>query len=231
MPNIAIALIRHGDYHQRANTPSAHQPFPLTEQGIAQAVKGAEDLKNWATQNDYHIDTTLDSSSLLRAWQTSEHICNVLGPVYSPASYDCLSERSVGSFANMSIEEIESALSLDSRVMSFPSNWKSNRNYRLPVPGAESLMVAGERVAAHINKTLRQLEREHPGKLLKLFVGHGAAFRHAAVNMGILALEDVATVSMHHAAPIVFEYSPRAENPWHCLYGQWKQRSLSDKID
>jgi hypothetical protein len=32
------ALVRHGDYHQLANVPSAQQPFALTDEGHGVAV-------------------------------------------------------------------------------------------------------------------------------------------------------------------------------------------------
>ena len=44
MTDLAFALIRHADYQQRDNTPSAHQPWPLTTEGQAQAVVGAAHL-------------------------------------------------------------------------------------------------------------------------------------------------------------------------------------------
>ena len=41
MPRLIAALIRHGDYHQLARTPSAHQPFALNLAGREQARAGA----------------------------------------------------------------------------------------------------------------------------------------------------------------------------------------------
>ncbi len=57
---------------------------------------------------------------------------------------------------------------------------------------------------------------------MKLFVGHGAAFRHAAYDLGLLAFDDLARLSMYHAEPIVF----RAEGgQWQRIEGGWKVRT------
>ena len=45
MPRLIAALIRHGDYRQLPDTPSAHQPFPLTDLGEHQAREAAAALE------------------------------------------------------------------------------------------------------------------------------------------------------------------------------------------
>ena len=37
MPRLVAALLRHAEYRQLPDTPSAHQPFPLTDKGRQQA--------------------------------------------------------------------------------------------------------------------------------------------------------------------------------------------------
>ena len=44
MPRLISALVRHCQYDQKANTPSAHQPYALTDQGRLTAQREAENL-------------------------------------------------------------------------------------------------------------------------------------------------------------------------------------------
>jgi hypothetical protein len=58
---------------------------------------------------------------------------------------------------------------------------------------------------------------------LKIYVGHGAAFRHAAHHLGVLAFEDIAKLSMYHGVPVLLESHP--DGSWRQVGGQWKQRA------
>jgi 2,3-bisphosphoglycerate-dependent phosphoglycerate mutase len=60
---------------------------------------------------------------------------------------------------------------------------------------------------------------------LQLFVGHGAAFRHAAHCLGVLAFEQIARLSMYHARPVYLEYLP--DGRWQHIGGAWKMRAGS----
>jgi 2,3-bisphosphoglycerate-dependent phosphoglycerate mutase len=151
-------------------------------------------------------------------------------PRFSVAEFLALSERSVGAGANLSVDAIAEALALDPRHPPLPPGWKAHPRFRLPVPGAESLLMAGARVAAHIEARVHELRQAPPGSggLLKLFISHGGALRHAAVCMGALELETVAKVSMHHCGYVLVEHSPDPDGGpgrWHMIGGRWKQRS------
>ena len=119
---------------------------------------------------------------------------------------DALAERGLGSAANLTIAAIEAVIREDPRFEEPPADWKSNSRFRLPLQGAESLLQAGERVAAHITRQMQVLARQTRPDTLKLFVGHGAAFRHAAYHMGIRTFEQIAQLSMYHAQPVFLEY-------------------------
>ena len=69
MARMYAALIRHGDYQQLADTPSAHQPFPLTGKGLVQAAELAPLIYQQCQQLDCQINPVVASSKLLRAWQ------------------------------------------------------------------------------------------------------------------------------------------------------------------
>lgn len=59
---------------------------------------------------------------------------------------------------------------------------------------------------------------------LKIFVGHGAAFRHAAVHLGLLTTEQAVALSMYHCRPVFFERLQ--ENRWQHVGGDWKIRKV-----
>ncbi|MCN4145231.1 MAG: histidine phosphatase family protein, partial [Thiohalomonas sp.] len=230
MARIIAALIRHGDYQQLKDTPSAWQPFPLNEAGKDHARSAAEDIHNTLIQQNWLLYPACDSSRLLRAWQTAKIICEQLKNTHSHKreqvisidSFDALAERSVGSAANLTLAQIEEIIHSDPRFDSLPEDWKSNRHFCLSLQGAESLMNSGKRVADYITKSLSDLQKSLKQPTLKLFVGHGAAFRHAAYHLGILSFEQIARLSMYHGQPVFIE---RLEDgSWTHIAGQWKIR-------
>ncbi len=219
MTEIAIALIRHGNYHQRANTPSAHQPWPLNDEGRAQAQGCAIQLKELALQLDLAIHSHWFSSPLARAQETANIINETLGINAKVTLCDRLMERGLGAANNLTIAEIEHCLQDLQLLESTPADWKSNSYFRLPLPGAESLMEAGERVAAQLRE-IALCPDSH--KTLVPVIGHGAAFRHAAHQLGVLAFDDIKRYSMHFAQPVILFHNSHGE--WtHCA-GEWKVR-------
>ncbi len=224
MARLIAALIRHGDYRQRPNTPSAHQPYPLNAEGEAQAARAAAAIHAEAQAQGWRVVDPIDSSQLLRAWQTARIIGRALTPDREPLieSFDALAERGLGSAANLNLDEIAEALRDDPRYPEPPPNWKADSHYRLPLQGAESLLDAGERVAGHLRARMRALGTQVDRDSLKLFVGHGAAFRHAAYRLGVLRFEDIARLSMYHASPVYLELL--ADGSWKQVAGNWKIR-------
>ncbi|CUH64755.1 phosphoglyceromutase [Thalassovita gelatinovora] len=219
-----VALIRHGAYDQRHDTPSALQPYPLTETGIAQARTCGDGIARLLDENGWRLDPVAHSSLQLRAWQTAQTVAETL----TAAGHDLtigqtpdLSERALGSAANLTIGEIEEVLRADPRFDTPPPGWKADRDYRLPLHGAESLGMAGARVAAWLRDLVAQpASAELP--LLTLVFGHGAAFRHAAHDLGVLTLAEIAGFSMYHARPLLLCY--RGNDTWVQCGGAWKPR-------
>jgi 2,3-bisphosphoglycerate-dependent phosphoglycerate mutase len=226
MSRLIAALVRHGDYHQLPDTPSAHQPYPLNSAGETQAQEGAQALHDMIVHNDWTLLPAIDSSRMLRAWQTAvifaDRLAGLADSTPCIESYDELAERGVGCLANLSRVQIEEVLQQDPRVADPPVDWKMDSYYRLPLQGAESLLEAGERVAAYLEQTMAALPREQNDSV-KIFVGHGAAFRHAAYHLGVLGTEQVRQLSMFHCRPITIEYL--AGGQWRHIGGEWKQRS------
>lgn len=227
---IAI-LVRHGDYHQLANTPSAHQPFPLNDTGREQSEKAIGLINEMVAANGWLLDPVIHSSNLQRAWQTATIISAGLTDIDSVIGFDDLAERSLGSAANLTLEQIAQVIEQDQRYETLPTSWKSDSYFCLPVQGAESLMQAGKRVADHILKTVLEMKLFNDQKqvVAKIFVGHGAAFRHAAFQLGVLEFEQLKKLSMFHAQPVALQID--AEQNWAHVAGDWKVRSNNEAID
>ncbi|XOV78285.1 MAG: histidine phosphatase family protein [Aestuariibacter sp.] len=227
--SVAIALIRHAQYQQLPDTPSALQPFPLTEEGEQVALSCGEELATFLKRSGRRFHPIIYCSASLRAWQTAFLIQRVLQKklrvsIELAESAD-LCERSVGAVANLSAAKIEKIVAQDPRYAALPSGWKSDSYYCLPFPGAESLMQSGQRVASFIVDTLKTFSET--SEELVIFVGHGASFRHAAYQMEILSFDSIAQLSMHHAKPVILE---RSQNGWINLHGRWKQRQLQSQF-
>mgnify|MGYP001826760636 CR=1 FL=1 len=235
MARAIAALIRHGEYSQQVDTPSAHQPYGLTAEGRRTARKQADHLAELIDQKAWTVAGRIDCSNMLRAWQTAEIFAHRLYQQNESAlaidCYDALAERGVGSVANLTIVEIENIIAGDPRYENPPADWKSDSHYCLPFQGAESLMQAGIRVADHL---LWQMKRVYAkstadADTVKLFVGHGAAFRHAAHHLGILEFEQVAQYSMFYAQPVLIEYLD--DGSWRHIGGDWKLRDANSRLD
>ncbi len=225
-----VALIRHGDYHQRPDTPSALQPFPLTETGHAQARACGEEIAQLLDQNGWRLDPVTYCSLQLRAWQTALDAAEVLsskGHATRIEQNPELSERALGSAANLTLAEIEKALHDDPRFDTPPPGWKADRTYRLPLQGAESMQDAGARVAGWLRGTVGQEDASQPSTLTLAF-GHGAAFRHAAHDLGILSLDEISRFSMFHARPLLLCY--KGGDRWGHFGGAWKRRASRENV-
>jgi 2,3-bisphosphoglycerate-dependent phosphoglycerate mutase len=231
MPRLIAAIIRHGDYYQLADTPSALQPFPLTEKGFQQAREGARAILGKLDEENWALATGVDSSLQLRAWQTADTIVQEINRVIPTActlsSHAALAERSVGSAGNLTHRQIAEVVRQDPRFPDLPDNWKADSHFRLPLQGAESMMEAGKRVAEHLGQRMESLRQSINEDTLCLFVGHGASFRHAAHLLGVLDFEDIARLSMYHARPVYLEVSP--DGAWSHIAGEWKIRPTDSR--
>ncbi|MEX0941959.1 MAG: histidine phosphatase family protein [Pseudomonadales bacterium] len=230
-PDVVIALLRHAEYQQPLEVPSAMLPYPLTTSGFAQAESAAREILRFARDWQLELVDVIDSSHMLRAYQTASRIGSMLASAvnksFEVAEFDALAERSVGAAANLTVTEIEQLLRVDPRYELPPEGWKADRHYRLPFQGAESLVAAGMRVATHIEATYGHCAVSGQ-RNLKIIVGHGASIRHAAVQLGILSSDEVASLSMFHASPIYLTRSNSGdgeEAQWRKLQGDWRVRT------
>lgn len=225
MPRLFAAFVRHGHYHQPEHVPSAHLPHPLTEDGEAHARAGAAEVRERAAELGASIVPEIDASRLLRAFQTAGLLAQELGDVLerpSVSEFDALAERSVGAAANLTLEEIERVLEADPRYEAPPPGWKSQSRFKLPLLGAESLLEAGRRVGKHVERRMTALALTAQHDLLKVFVGHGGSFRHAAVHLRAMDLDDAPRVSMWHGRPVILER--KEPGVYAHVAGEWKPR-------
>jgi len=221
------ALIRHGDYHHQPLTPGAFQPYALNREGERQAQQCVSMLTGFSKREQVPVAAEIHTSLLLRAWQTADIIARQIQED-TTATGDLvqttqLAERCVGSLANLTLAEIEQIVRDDPRYANLPDGWKSNSHFCLPCPGAESLMQAGRRVADYIEQTIQAQQQRYKRGFVQIFVGHGAAFRHAAYHLGVLTLPEIGQLSMHHARPLFLRLD--ADHCWYHQSGAWKQRS------
>ena len=223
------AIIRHGDYYQMPGAPSAHQPYPLNANGEQHAAQAAAIIQKTQQKFGWTLAKEIDSSQMLRAWQTADIIAQSLGVQHELQlqSFDELAERCVGSAANLTAEQIVNIIHNDPRYEEPPENWKSNSEYRLPLQGAESLLEAGTRVSEHLIQRLSGLPLNGLDTL-KLFVGHGASFRHAAFHLGVMKYDDIARLSMFHGRPVFLELLQ--DGSWAHIAGEWKIRKINSEF-
>ena len=229
MPRLIAALIRHGDYAQLADAPSAHQPFALTVTGRQQAAAAAASVVAEAHAQRWSVCPVVDCSHLLRAWQTARLLADAIAADLADGielvESDALAERAVGIAGNLTLQQIEDVIASDPRYPDPPRDWKANADYCLPFPGAESLMQAGQRVADHVRARMQALAAAVECDTVKLFVGHGAAFRHAAYHLGVLDRGEISALSMYHAVPVYLETG--AAGDWRHIAGRWKARGTA----
>lgn len=219
-----VAILRHGAYHQLADVPSARQPFPLTGEGRVQAREGADTLDAMIRSHGLTISPMIYCSRQLRAWQTATELASRLHGLghtgLNIVETSDLAERGLGSAANLTVGEIETALRDDPRYDLPPAGWKSDSDYCLPLEGAESLMQAGTRVAKHLRHTAK-------AGVLCVHIGHGASFRHACHRLGVLERKQISKLSMFHAQPLLFCH--QSHDTWSHLAGAWKVRAPQDQ--
>lgn len=225
-------FLRHAEYKQPKNVPSALLPHPLTAEGEKQAVHGAEKLIAFFKNNESKIPPYIECSSSLRAYETAKILVTEIKKHFSKhlkiRQTDALTERRLGPMANLTVDEIETVLNKDDRYENPPKGWKSSRNYKLPYIGCESLKEAGFRVAEHIKKAPGYDSEQKKGSLFRIIVGHGASFRHAAAELAILQEEDIPKLSMFYAEPLFFNCN---NGQWKHIGGNWKVRGGNENID
>jgi 2,3-bisphosphoglycerate-dependent phosphoglycerate mutase len=78
-----------------------------------------------------------------------------------------------------------------------------------------------------------QISAHAQASSLKLLVGHGGAFRHAARELGILSSEQVVSLSMGYGVPVYFEVQrpEGGSDRFVQIAGHWRPRQVAGAID
>jgi 2,3-bisphosphoglycerate-dependent phosphoglycerate mutase len=220
------AFVRHGHFDRPENVASAHSLFPLSQRGREQARRAADPILELCEEMGLELDPRIESSQLLRAWETANLIAESLtmrtGKRFHVLQRDELVERGLGSCANMTFAAIRAMLSHDPRLGTLPENWRRMPEFRLPVQGAESLMQAGARTATRVATSLDSIPAEDSRDLMRLFVAHSGCLRHAAVQLGAVDVRVVSGLSMDFTQAVFVEKVPNGD--WVHIAGQFKKR-------
>lgn len=231
MSDVSAILVRHGAYEQPDGVPSAWLPHGLVASGFEEARAAARAIVAHCAELEIEVDARIDCSTLLRAYQTATAMKGeferLLGREFRVVEWRDLAERGVGAVANLTTTEIEALLEMDPRYDAPPAGWKASGDYRLPFQGAESLREAGFRVARFLRASLGELARHSSGRVARVFVGHGAAFRWASVVTGVLDEARLPILSMHHCGWV--HVAP--DHPaWNMRGGAWKHRPTGEPV-
>lgn len=203
------AFVRHGDFDRPENTASAHSPRCLSPLGRRQAEAAAAPIAELCREHGLEIDARIEASQLLRAWETANLLATALEPLTVRRHYvlqrEELLERGLGSAANLTFDQISELLARDPRLDPLPEGWRRMPEFRLPLPGAESLMQAGARAAARVVESIDSIPDDDPTDVARLFVAHSGCLRHAAVVLGAIDVRQVAGLSMDFLGCVLLE--------------------------
>jgi len=217
------AFVRHGDFDRSENTASAHSPRCLSPLGHRQAEAAAAPIAALCREHGLTIDARIEASQLLRAWETANLLATALEPLtgrtHHVTEHDELLERGLGSAANLTLDEISELLARDPRLDPLPEGWRRMPEFRLPLPGAESLMQAGARAAARVVESTDSIPDDDPTDIARLFVAHSGCLRHAAVVLGAIDVREVAGLSMDFLGCVLLEKT--ASGDWVHLAGSF----------
>ncbi|MDI1472729.1 Alpha-ribazole-5'-phosphate phosphatase [Thermodesulfovibrio sp. N1] len=190
-PECVLYLLRHGETEGPKKVYKGHIDVPLSENGIEQVSKVAENLKKFLSR--YEIDRRIIlSSPLNRAIKTAEIIGKILSTEYIPM--EILKERSFGRWEGMSIDEI---------ISLYPDEferWRQNPALFSP-PDGESTMDVSKRAKKVINEIL---------KLYKGFqviiTAHGGINRVILCNIMNIPLEKIFCIEQDFACLNIIEF-------------------------
>lgn len=219
------AFVRHGDFDRPENTASAHSPRCLSPLGRRQAEAAAAPIAALCREHGLTIDERIEASQLLRAWETANLLATGLAPLTDRTHHvierEELLERGLGSAANLTFDQISGLLARDPRLDPLPEGWRRMPEFRLPLPGAESLMQAGARAAARIVESIDSIPDDDPTDVARLFVAHSGCLRHAAVVLGAIDVRQVAGLSMDFLGCVLLEKT--ASGDWIHLAGSFSK--------
>ena len=185
-----LVIVRHGESEwNKANIFTGWVDVDLTEEGVAEAKKAGELLK------DYKFDEAF-SSVLLRANRTLDIILKAIGQTDIPITRsEKLNERMYGDLQGKNKDEARAEFGEEQVHI-----WR--RSFDVPPPGGESLKDTLERVTPYFEKEIEPELRK--GKNI-IITAHGNSLRCLIMKLENIAPENIVGVEIPTGVPKVYE--------------------------
>lgn len=185
-----LVIVRHGQSEwNKANIFTGWVDVDLTEEGVAEAQKAGELLK------DYKFDEAF-SSELKRANRTLDIILKGIGQTDIPITRsEKLNERMYGDLQGKNKDEARKEFGEEQVHI-----WR--RSFDVPPPNGESLKDTLERVTPYFEKEIEPELRK--GKNI-LITAHGNSLRSLIMKLENIAPENIVAVEIPTGVPKVYE--------------------------
>jgi len=186
-----LVLVRHGQSEWNLKNLFTGWKNPgLTEQGIAEAHKAGEQLRDLKLTFDLAF-----TSDLSRAQKTLDIILEELGQTGLETIEDkALRERDYGDLTGMNKDEARKEFGEEQVHI-----WR--RSYDVPPPGGESLKMTAERVLPYYKSEI--LPRVLSGKRA-IVAAHGNSLRSLIMDLEQLSPEQILKRELGTGTPIIY---------------------------
>ncbi|WP_298818727.1 2,3-bisphosphoglycerate-dependent phosphoglycerate mutase [uncultured Roseibium sp.] len=186
-----LVLVRHGQSEWNLKNLFTGWKDPgLTEQGVAEAHKAGQQLKDLKLEFDLAF-----TSVLSRAQKTLDIILNELGQTGLETFKDqALNERDYGDLTGMNKDEAREQFGEEQVHI-----WR--RSYDVPPPGGESLKMTAERVLPYYKAEI--LPRVLAGNRT-IVAAHGNSLRSLIMELENLSPEEILKRELGTGTPIIY---------------------------
>ena len=186
-----LVLVRHGQSEWNLKNLFTGWKNPdLTEQGIAEAKKAGEQLRDLKLKFDLAF-----TSDLNRAQKTLELILSEIGQEgLETVKNQALNERDYGDITGMNKDEAREKFGEEQVHI-----WR--RSFDVPPPGGESLKMTAERVLPYYHKEI--LPQVLGGKSI-IVAAHGNSLRALIMELENLTPEQILKRELGTGAPVVY---------------------------
>lgn len=186
-----LVLVRHGQSEWNLKNLFTGWKNPdLTEQGIAEAKKAGEQLRDLKLKFDLAF-----TSDLSRAQKTLELILTEIGQEgLETVKNQALNERDYGDITGMNKDEAREKFGEEQVHI-----WR--RSFDVPPPGGESLKMTAERVLPYYHKEI--LPQVLSGKSI-IVAAHGNSLRALIMELENLSPEQILKRELGTGAPVVY---------------------------
>ncbi|CCU97777.1 unnamed protein product [Malassezia sympodialis ATCC 42132] len=194
-----LVLTRHGQSEwNKLNLFTGWKDPALTEQGEAEALKGAEELKKFGYT---HFDEAF-TSALQRAQKTLAIQLKTIGQENLPVTKDqALNERDYGELTGLNKDDARKKWGEEQVHV-----WR--RSFDVPPPGGESLKLTADRVLPYFNEHI--LPAVKAGKSI-LVTAHGNSLRAVIMALEHMSGEEIVKTELSTGVPIVYKIDENGE--------------------